>query len=115
MPPEILQCPAKKSSECNKDPSRPTYDTRCDVWSVGVLAWEVTAGGKCTPGHFSSPLLVINRPRGSQPLSPTGAGLSPFYDRTEEMIRTNIVEKKAAPPRGMSPELQNFVSQCLIK
>jgi len=44
MPPEILLCPAKASPACNRDLSRPTYDGRCDVWSIGVLVWELVAG-----------------------------------------------------------------------
>ena len=43
------------------------------------------------------------------------AGLSPFYDRTKDLIKANILTKLPAIPKKMSAELEDFVLQCLKK
>ena len=41
MAPEVTRCPLKCRPEDNKDDPRLAYGPACDVWAVGVLAYEM--------------------------------------------------------------------------
>lgn len=42
--PEVLLCPDKKLPHENKERSDLIYSTEVDIWSVGILAYELLAG-----------------------------------------------------------------------
>ncbi|GIL61317.1 hypothetical protein Vafri_15706 [Volvox africanus] len=55
--PEVLDCPLKKGPFDMKDASAPGYDSRVDVWSAGVVGYEVLTGR--APFSASSPAKII--------------------------------------------------------
>ncbi|KAG2443327.1 hypothetical protein HYH02_009393 [Chlamydomonas schloesseri] len=55
--PEVLDCPLKKGPFDLKDTSVPGYDSRVDVWSAGVVGYEVLTGR--APFSASSPAKII--------------------------------------------------------
>ncbi|GIL79147.1 hypothetical protein Vretimale_16686 [Volvox reticuliferus] len=55
--PEVLDCPLKKGPFDLKDASGPGYDSRVDVWSAGVVGYEVLTGR--APFSASSPAKII--------------------------------------------------------
>ncbi|GLI65800.1 hypothetical protein VaNZ11_009421 [Volvox africanus] len=55
--PEVLDCPLKKGPFDLKDASAPGYDSRVDVWSAGVVGYEVLTGR--APFSASSPAKII--------------------------------------------------------
>ncbi|KAG2433390.1 hypothetical protein HXX76_008449 [Chlamydomonas incerta] len=44
MAPEVVRCPLKHRPEDNKNDPRLAYGTACDIWAVGVLAYELLVG-----------------------------------------------------------------------
>ncbi|GFR49106.1 hypothetical protein Agub_g10901, partial [Astrephomene gubernaculifera] len=55
--PEVLDCPLKKSPFDLKDAALAGYDSRVDVWSAGVVGYEVLSGR--APFSASSPAKII--------------------------------------------------------
>jgi aurora kinase len=44
MAPEVLKCPPKVFPEENKGRAGLSYNVGADVWSIGVLAYELVMG-----------------------------------------------------------------------
>eukprot|EP00191_Tetraselmis_sp_GSL018_P009462 CAMPEP_0177601282 /NCGR_PEP_ID=MMETSP0419_2-20121207/14156_1 /TAXON_ID=582737 /ORGANISM="Tetraselmis sp., Strain GSL018" /LENGTH=585 /DNA_ID=CAMNT_0019094497 /DNA_START=318 /DNA_END=2076 /DNA_ORIENTATION=- len=44
MAPEVVVCPSKRRPEDNKDKPQLAYSEQVDVWSVGILAYELLVG-----------------------------------------------------------------------
>ena len=63
------------------------YDAKCDMWSLGVIAY----------------MLVTGRP--------------PFYGKSDEEIRGRILAGKYRPPTNFAPvsvECEDFIARCLV-
>jgi serine/threonine protein kinase len=86
MPPEVIACPTKDLPEDNKDRFDLAYGLGADIWSIGVLAYE-----------------LIN-------------GIPPFtrHERqdTEELIMSGSLPSFLSP---VSSELKDFVYSCLVE
>ncbi|KXZ46043.1 hypothetical protein GPECTOR_47g318 [Gonium pectorale] len=44
MAPEVSRCPLKYKADDNKDDPALAYGTACDIWGVGILAYELLVG-----------------------------------------------------------------------
>ncbi|KXZ46041.1 hypothetical protein GPECTOR_47g316 [Gonium pectorale] len=44
MAPEVSRCPLKFKADDNKDDPTLAYGTACDIWGVGILAYELLVG-----------------------------------------------------------------------
>jgi len=51
MPPEVAICPLKKVPSDHKDRSDLFYSAAADIWSVGILVWELLTGSAPFKGH----------------------------------------------------------------
>ncbi|MEW5307351.1 MAG: hypothetical protein WDW36_009755 [Sanguina aurantia] len=83
--PEVLDCPLKKGPFDSKDASLRGYDSKVDVWSAGVVAFEVLTGR--APFSASSATKII------------------------EAIRTRVLEL----PTHLSAEAQDFIVSALTR
>jgi serine/threonine protein kinase len=68
--PEVLRCPPKLFPEENKHTRSLAYGCGADVWSVGVLAYELVMG--CTPFPPTQQLTTAARLREAPPKLPVG-------------------------------------------
>lgn len=56
MAPEVLRCPLKKTMWDNKDLKELHYAWKVDVWSIGIVTYELLVGMPPAPGGDVSPL-----------------------------------------------------------
>ena len=86
MPPEVLTCPTKDTPEDNKDRLDLSYGLGADIWSTGILAYE-----------------LVN-------------GVPPFtrHEReiTEKLIMSGGLPSFLMPA---SHEMKDFVNNCLVE
>lgn len=47
MAPEVHACPLKRTPQENKDNEELSYTPAVDVYSMGVMAYELLVGGVC--------------------------------------------------------------------
>lgn len=84
--PEVLTCRPPPSSAAASASTHRGYTVSCDVWAVGVLAWELLAGK------------------------------APFHAATTEDIKENVrAGKCAAMPADWSAAPREFVIACMAR
>ncbi|GLC40178.1 hypothetical protein PLESTB_000259600 [Pleodorina starrii] len=88
--PEVLDCPLKKGPFDMKDTSVPGYDSRVDVWSAGVVGYEVLTGR--APFSASSPAKIIQAIR-SRVLEFPG-----ISEEGRDFLRSALTRDPAARP-----------------
>ncbi|KAG2449329.1 hypothetical protein HYH02_005484 [Chlamydomonas schloesseri] len=71
MAPEVVRCPLKHRPEDNKNDPRLAYGTACDIWAVGVLAYELLVG--FTPLSSAAHGAAAAGAEASQPAKGSGA------------------------------------------
>eukprot|EP00210_Caulerpa_lentillifera_P007082 g6775.t1 len=85
MPPEVLGCPDKTQPQDNKSNKSLTYNTKADVWGVGVLAYELITGAP------------------------------PFENESRAATYEEIMFKNPKYPEAMSDSCKEFISKALEK
>ena len=85
MSPEVLACPEKSRPEENKDLTQLVYGPSVDVWSIGILAYE----------------LIV--------------GLPPFEKVSRTETYNDILHSKPQLPASMSSQCKSFILSALEK
>lgn len=62
--PEVLDCPLKKGPFDFKDSSLPGYDSKIDLWSAGVVAFEVLTGRAPFSASSATKIIEVCRVEG---------------------------------------------------
>ncbi|KXZ50156.1 hypothetical protein GPECTOR_17g792 [Gonium pectorale] len=88
--PEVLDCPLKKGPFDLKDASVPGYDSRVDVWSAGVVGYEVLTGR--APFSASSPAKII------QAIRTRALEFPNISDEGKDFLRSALTRDPSARP-----------------
>eukprot|EP00879_Flechtneria_rotunda_P023191 GHRR01024518.1.p1 GENE.GHRR01024518.1~~GHRR01024518.1.p1 ORF type:complete len:533 (+),score=186.16 GHRR01024518.1:153-1751(+) len=79
LSPEILDCPVKQHPQDHKQDPQRWYSSKVDVWSIGVLAYELLLG--CTPFEAQTPQETLYKIKTQEVVYPThelSAGAADF-------------------------------------
>ncbi|GLI63773.1 hypothetical protein VaNZ11_006848, partial [Volvox africanus] len=95
MAPEVARCPLKFHPEDNKHDSDLAYGTACDIWALGVLAYELLVG-----------------------FTPVNAPAPAFGDTTDDDLTASTTAAATDVmtlifPAGISKESRDFVTWAL--